>query len=439
MYDISKPVKLIKQCIYNRLKYVLVCINFRIITPFTWEHFKQSSLTDSWHGFSPRKIGGVLMNHAGMCYGLCAFYALHIQNPDGQSFIKSLEAKMKAPELHTAYFEKLLFTHLTPDKREYKNIQELQDNTISSLLQNVGLQHSTTIGITISNSGGAGHEIAFTIASGADEQIEYELFDPNFGIFKTSNEYLLKAKILELAIYYGYEKIAFNKFESLATEEVNWNLTENNRNTPLTAACLRENIAMVKFLLEEKGANIDLPDGNGYTALTMAVSKGNVAMVKLLLEKGANIDLPDGNGWTPVASAAIKGHVAVLKLLVEKGAKIDLPNPNGHTPLTTAVLNGNVAMVRLLLEKGAKIDLQNTNGYTPLTTAASNGNVAMVKLLLEKGANATMQDGKGYTPMAIASVNKHTSTVELLQQALQPNPWVERFAQSIEYCLMSAM
>ncbi len=438
MYDLLKPVKLLKQSIYRELRYVLAHINLDIIAPFTWEYFCQSSLTKNSDGVSPRKIAGVLMSESGMCLGLSAFYAMYVQNPSGQSFIKFLKAKIKAPELHTAYFEKLLFTQLTPDKIEYKNIQELQDNTIRSLVQKAGLQHLTTIGICMGNSHLA-HEIAFTTISRAGKQTEYELFDPNFGIFKTSNESVLKSKILELAIYYEFDKFSFQDLIRYSTNDIDWNSTQNNRPTPLIKACRDGNKAMVKFLLEEKGAKIDLADPNGWTPLTTAVSKDNVEMVKLLLKKGAKIDLADPKGFTPFTSAVFTGNIPMVKLLLEKGAKIDLVDSDGWTPLTNATSKGNIAMVKLLLKEGANANLLDRKGLTPLIVAVTKGDIAMVKLLLKEGANANLPDGKGFTPMVMASYFNHTSIVELLQQALQPKQasWVERFAQSIGHSLTS--
>jgi ankyrin repeat protein len=45
----------------------------------------------------------------------------------------------------------------------------------------------------------------------------------------------------------------------------------------------------VKYLVEEKGADVNLPDGWGYTPLHYAASRGDNAMIEYLVSKGANI------------------------------------------------------------------------------------------------------------------------------------------------------
>jgi ankyrin repeat protein len=48
-------------------------------------------------------------------------------------------------------------------------------------------------------------------------------------------------------------------------------------------------MATTKWLVEEKGADVNLPDGWGYTPLHYAASRGDNAMIEYLVEKGANV------------------------------------------------------------------------------------------------------------------------------------------------------
>jgi ankyrin repeat protein len=207
--------------------------------------------------------------------------------------------------------------------------------------------------------------------------------------------------------------------------------------------------AVVRLLLEEKGADIEMKDNLGYTALVWASSEGHISTVQQLLEKDAEIEAVDKvYGQTPLSWAAENGHEAVVQLLLEKGADIESKDASGFTPLLWAAYNGRKAVVQLLLKNGANIEavdkeygltplswaiehgrkalvqllLENKAdtkandicSLTPLVRAASQGNKAIVQLLLEKGANTESNDGSGFTPLLVAARNGSKAVVQLL-------------------------
>ncbi len=73
------------------------------------------------------------------------------------------------------------------------------------------------------------------------------------------------------------------------------NLANNKRSTPLMKAVLKENIPMVKLLLEQNDIDINSKDREGKTALMFAVSP---EMISLLLEHGALVTVQDKSGRT---------------------------------------------------------------------------------------------------------------------------------------------
>jgi len=416
--DLIKSLQRVMESVNNSLYRLYAFLDLTFIAPFTWEYFSQGDIISSYWGLGTKRIAGVLMLDSGMCFTVTAFYAFHAQNPDGQTFVKSINAKMKAPEVNRNYFEKLLIAQLTSkgiEANKLNHIEELQNgkNSIRSLIQKYNFGHLSTIGITLSGNNMPGHEIAFKIMRKPDGEIQYELFDPNFGIFNTTSESSLKSKILELISLYGYTQYYFDDLTNSVPSDVDWNLVKQNCCTALSRASSNYRIQVVNFLLS-KGASIDLSDGCGRTPLMSAVNVGRISAVKLLLEKGANVDLKAVNGWTPLTSAAFYGHTSVVKLLLEKGASIDLKDGNGWTPLTTTASNGHTSTLKLLLEKRASVDLKDGNGWTPLTLAAFYGHTSVVKLLLEKGASIDLKDGNGWTPLTTTASNGHTSTLKLL-------------------------
>ncbi|KAF2177990.1 ankyrin, partial [Zopfia rhizophila CBS 207.26] len=62
--------------------------------------------------------------------------------------------------------------------------------------------------------------------------------------------------------------------------------------------------------------DINIEDSKGRTPLSQAAAGGHGAVVKLLLEKrGADVNIQDHRGCTPLSQAAANGHEVVVKLL----------------------------------------------------------------------------------------------------------------------------
>jgi ankyrin len=104
--------------------------------------------------------------------------------------------------------------------------------------------------------------------------------------------------------------------------------------TPLHCAVLTRHLAEAEALLE-LGANVDAVYGRN-TPLTVAASRGDVAMTRLLLDRGAAANVRGPQGRTPLALAAYHGREAVVRLLLSRGADPVTPDESGRTPLELA-------------------------------------------------------------------------------------------------------
>ena len=61
----------------------------------------------------------------------------------------------------------------------------------------------------------------------------------------------------------------------------------------------------VKYLIEEKGANVNAKDNSGMVALQYAITTGNLEMIKYLTEtKGIDLNTIEHNKWMPVKTAS---------------------------------------------------------------------------------------------------------------------------------------
>jgi ankyrin repeat protein len=175
----------------------------------------------------------------------------------------------------------------------------------------------------------------------------------------------------------------------------------------LHSAARRGDVAEVRRLLLEHGAEVDVRDNEGETALHCAATNGHHKVVALLLEHGAEVDAEGYPGLTPLDLAATNGHYKAGALLLKRGARVNARTEGSLTPLDLAAINGHCRVASLLLKRGADVNAGDKDGLlTPLHLAAKNGQCRMGALLLKRGAevNAGNKDGRA-TPLDLASTS----------------------------------
>lgn len=134
-----------------------------------------------------------------------------------------------------------------------------------------------------------------------------------------------------------------------------------NSTSPLNAACIVDNIELVKRLLS-RGAPVD------YNNLSAAVESGNITLLELLLQSGGKKELDKlppivkhCRGDNPMKAVAINGRVDMANMLIQWGGNKLSFAPSGsevnsRTPLSYACAHGHYAVAKLLLD--TKSDIQ---------------------------------------------------------------------------------
>ncbi|MDR2239931.1 MAG: ankyrin repeat domain-containing protein [Zoogloeaceae bacterium] len=150
----------------------------------------------------------------------------------------------------------------------------------------------------------------------------------------------------------------------------------------LLQAIDNDDTATVTAILQ-RGMDVNAVDKTGNSLLTLAVQKENVDLVRFLLEHRARVQTRNQYGDTPVMLAALKGNIKIVKLLVTAGAELNYP---GWTPLLYAAYAGHEEVVDFLIHNGADINAKAPNQATALTLAAQNKHTKVVKLLKLAGA-----------------------------------------------------
>ncbi|KAK7747396.1 hypothetical protein SLS53_001650 [Cytospora paraplurivora] len=140
-------------------------------------------------------------------------------------------------------------------------------------------------------------------------------------------------------------------------------------------AVCADQLESVRLLL---GAGFSVEDKNGgvFSPLTSAIREGHKHIVRYLVdEAGADVNAPGEH--LPVIKAIRRlhgGDTEVLELLLDRGADINLMY-RGWNAVLQAVENGDANVLRLLVEKGNGVDLeqQDENGRTVMEIVNSLG------------------------------------------------------------------
>lgn len=207
-------------------------------------------------------------------------------------------------------------------------------------------------------------------------------------------------------------------FRYLASEDNSevFNEQDKNGNTPLFIAVQHDNLPLVKYIIEEKKADIKMTRTGGTTILHIACSTGNAALVEYLAARGADLEAGSEAG-TPLQWAITTQRKDIVKILLSKGA-----NPNSTSakqefmpaPLILAIDARDKELFDLLLQHGADFNSKDRDGWSALQFAAEINQVEFCKKLLEGGADPNYEC-KGQTALDLAFLNGQMEAVALLK------------------------
>jgi F-type H+/Na+-transporting ATPase subunit beta len=129
---------------------------------------------------------------------------------------------------------------------------------------------------------------------------------------------------------------------------------------------------------------------NEATALVRASERDDLAMVRFLIERGADVNQVCGcaEAESPLWLAVTTRSTDMARYLVELGADVNCPAFAGHFPLHVAAMRGWDDLTELLLGAGADTAARDQGGRTPLDWALRNGHGSTARLLGAAGGPA---------------------------------------------------
>lgn len=145
----------------------------------------------------------------------------------------------------------------------------------------------------------------------------------------------------------------------------------------------------IKFLLSQKGNDINKLTHDGRTYIFWSASAGNIELMEYLLNNGAKVNLIDDHGSSPLNFAAGFGqaNTKVYDLLLNKGAdlKKDINEDGANALLISAGADKDFALLNYFISKGLDINSTDENGNTIFNYVARSGKTDVLKKLIEKG------------------------------------------------------
>jgi ankyrin repeat protein len=110
---------------------------------------------------------------------------------------------------------------------------------------------------------------------------------------------------------------ALEMTQALVEAGLDPNARDPDASNALISATYRENQALVRFLLAQRGIKLNEFDVDGFTALMWAIKHGSSEIVDLLLQAGASVDAANKRGETAIAVAEqeIQQQQAILAKL----------------------------------------------------------------------------------------------------------------------------
>ena len=178
-----------------------------------------------------------------------------------------------------------------------------------------------------------------------------------------------------------------------------YQISGNDRDSPLCLAVKARNVAMVNKLIESH-VDLDFKNAGDKTALHCAIEAKSIEIVKILIKAGADVDVRASSGWTPLHWAVYVDSSEIIQLLLRAGADIDTENSYEYNALGLAVYYNRVDIARDLIRSGASLSYAGGSAGA-VWAVCKDGHVAMLKILIDLRVNLNSQNSRehDWTPL----------------------------------------
>jgi ankyrin repeat protein len=253
--------------------------------------------------------------------------------------------------------------------REYKYIEYHIDSDISDIHV---LNNSLVNKIKITQKHKKNKEFKFTIIHYLIAQGYYKLLHnlinrkniySNIDLYQLNNE---KQTYLIFSIINNRNNIAkdiINNIESYNIPKSRYINHKDQNGLSALHWCAKLNMNDIADMLISNGADYNINDNNQDTPLFHAIRSYNLIFIKNILKKDIDINHQNNNGDTALIIAAKKELNHIIAQLIERYIDINITNKKMHNALTYTIKNNDIKAFKLLIENGIKRDKTNIFKY----------------------------------------------------------------------------
>ena len=211
-----------------------------------------------------------------------------------------------------------------------------------------------------------------------------------------------------------------NEFKILVNKNPNIKLAINSSSkedgrTLLTRASFGGSLAIIKYIVEDLGADINVADSEEITPIMESVSSENYEVSKYLIDSGANIHATNKLGADALTMALSGSNTLLVRDLLNKGANPNHKwNKKNMSHLMLSSRNGHFKTTQMLLAAGANINDVDNNQNTAIHYASTQGFKKIVELLIDKGSKTNKKNNLGKTAKDLARENNFKDIADLI-------------------------
>ena len=159
---------------------------------------------------------------------------------------------------------------------------------------------------------------------------------------------------LHLAVENAKGGLAITKF---LCEEAGFDSDKNRHcatSTPVYLAAKSNHVEILRYLVEERGADATASDSEGCTACYVSAYYNFHECIRILLKNGANSSIMYKNLMTPAVAAASSDALEAMMALAEGGGDVSTPFGGSSNVIDYARQRGNDRIAEYLINFGAK-------------------------------------------------------------------------------------
>lgn len=186
--------------------------------------------------------------------------------------------------------------------------------------------------------------------------------------------------------------------EILNSRQVSINYFDKDGNNFLSI-CLKNSQFKSALWLIDNNINLNMPDQDLKYPIDIAIEKNNLTIVKAILDKG-NTDLnrKDKYGRTMLQNSVLFGYYTISKILIQYGTDVNSVDLNKRNVIFDAISFGDEKCIETLIAiKELELNNIDINQETIMHHPLIKKNSPLAKVLIESGAQTTIKDKNGKT------------------------------------------